>query len=78
MTILAVNSKMVDPRRLSSCKSPLVFLERWMLHFALLGLIPVDIQSIPAPLLFVVCMVYPVLDFVDVNTQKRRSNNCKK
>ena len=48
-----------------------------MLHFALLGLIPVDVQLIPSPLLFVICMVYPVLDFVDMNTKKEGTITAK-
>ena len=42
-----------------------------MFHSELLGLIHLDpAQEIFAPLLLVICMVYPVLEFVGAYTQK--------
>ena len=42
-----------------------------MFHSELLGLIHLDpAQEILAPLLLVICMVYPVLEFVGAYTQK--------
>ena len=50
-----------------------------MFHSEFLGLIHVDpVQEISAPLLLVICRVYPVLEFLDMNMQKEGTIAAKK